>query len=161
MIRRKIAANSAMLRKRVAMLRPLKVVLVNRDASNIALSPRRTCRTMNAIRVIAEAAKSPRMNVLVQPLSSPRRSPRTSSVRKVENNAAPIRSSGGVTAERDSVTRMRVIISAMIPSGMLIKKIQRQSRPSVRPPPTSGPAAMARPPTPPKIPKARVRSAPV
>ena len=42
---------------------------------------------------------------------------------------------------RDSSTYLRVIASAATPIGMLIRKIERQPKPLVSPPPTSGPTA--------------------
>ena len=45
----------------------------------------------------------------------------------------------------DSSTERRVIARQMRPSGRLMRKIQRQSRPLVSAPPTSGPMAKAAP----------------
>jgi hypothetical protein len=42
---------------------------------------------------------------------------------------------------RDSTTYLRVIRIAARPTGMLMRKIHRQSRPLVSAPPTSGPNA--------------------
>jgi hypothetical protein len=45
------------------------------------------------------------------------------------------------TGSRDSATYARVATMQAMPIGRLMRKIQRQSRPLVRAPPTSGPMA--------------------
>ena len=59
---------------------------------------------------------------------------------------------------RDSSTRRSVITSAAIPIGTLTKKIQRQLRPLVMAPPSTGPTATAIPVTAPNAANATPRS---
>ena len=51
----------------------------------------------------------------------------------------------------------KVATSAAMPIGTLMKKIQRQSMYVIRAPPMVGPATVARPATPPQMPKAAPR----
>ena len=59
----------------------------------------------------------------------------------------PIQSILRLVGSADSSTRESVIATAAMPIGTLTKKIQRQPRPLVNAPPTSGPIATAPPST--------------
>jgi hypothetical protein len=90
----------------------------------------------------------------------PRIRPNTSAARPPLNVKKPIQSGRRAAASRDSSIRSSVAATAAMPIGTLTKKIQRQPRPLVITPPSTGPIATAIPVTAPKTPNATPRSAP-
>ena len=72
----------------------------------------------------------------------------------------PAQSGGVALSDRDSSTRQTVTISANTPTGMLTRKIPRQSHSVVITPPSTGPSADEMPTTAPQMPKATPRSRP-
>ncbi len=79
-------------------------------------------------------------------------SPYVSAKRPSAEVARPGRSSRTCVSSRDSSMKRKLATIAMMPTGMLTKKIQLQSRCSVMSPPTSGPIASASADTPAQIP---------
>ena len=82
---------------------------------------------------------------LVQPSSLPRSKASTSRNRPAVSVIWPGQSSLRALGSFDSSTERRVMAMQMRPSGRFTRKIQRQSRPLVSAPPTSGPMANAAP----------------
>jgi hypothetical protein len=67
-------------------------------------------------------------------------------------------STGSGREDRDSIIRVATRMNAMIPSGMLIVKMDLQPKWTVRYAPSSGPTRLAKPQTPEKRPWMRARS---
>src|ERR1017187_10494751 len=117
---------------------PTNVGTFSSDRSNIGLgvrysiTPKSPSRTPPAINDPATCADP-------QPTSVLRISPNTSATKAALKLTKPAISSGAACASCDSGTRRAVISSATAPTGMLTKKIQRQERPLVIRPPSTGP----------------------
>src|SRR5262245_57831254 len=101
-----------------------------------------------------------RICALVQPASLPRSSPDTIRKSAAENVTSPATSVLRAPGSRDSCTLSHATATAKTPTGTLTKKIQRHPSESVRMPPTSGPAATARPTVEPQMAIAPARSGP-
>src|SRR5215475_10229725 len=96
--------------------------------------------------------------MLVQPWSLPRTTPSTMPSRPRLARATPGRSSRDADP-RLSVSRAQATGSSAMPMGTFSQKIHCQDAPSTTAPPTSGPIAMASPPTAPQAPRASPRRA--
>ena len=111
---------------------------------------------MNAATSSAPITRGGRTVTLVQPWSLPRTTPSTIPSRPTLARTRPGRSRL-VEGPRLSVSRSRAIGSSTTPIGTFSQKIHCQDAPSTTAPPTSGPMAMARPPTAPQAPRAKPR----
>ena len=123
---------------------PVKARLRNSPSGSIG-SFTRASTAMKATRKAAAPTSAATIGVLVQPSSLPRSSASTSRNRPAVSVTWPGMSSLRASGSLDSSTKRRVIARHMRPSGRLTMKIQRQSRPLVSAPPTSGPMAKAAP----------------
>ena len=124
------------------------------EAAASAASPRASQAT-NAARSTAPATREPRICGLVQPSALPCTSPQTIPSRPPLASASPRRSSE-VSGPWLSVSS-RASGSTASPIGTLSQKIHCQAIPSTTAPPTSGPAATARPAMPDQAPSATPR----
>src|ERR1022692_4421310 len=138
---------------------PTNVGTFSSDRSNIGLGVRYSM-TANIPSRTPPAINDPTTCADPQPTSVLRISPNTSATKAALKLTKPAISSGAACASFDSGTRRAVISSATAPTGMLTKKIQRQERPLVIRPPSTGPTATAAPVTAPKTPNAIARSLP-
>ena len=112
----------------------------NRPSGSIGSGTLRST-PMNAARSAAAAPNSAMIWALPQPASLPRSNASTSRNRPPLSVPSPSQSIRPAFGLRDSRTFMYVVASAAIPTGTLTKNTQRQPRPSVMTPPTSGPTA--------------------
>ena len=83
---------------------------------------------------------------------------RSSAVTPPASSSAPPTSSGSGRAARDSIICVATRAKASTPRGTLMEKIERQPKVTVRPAPIMGPARLATPQTPLKMPCMRARS---
>ena len=93
----------------------------------------------NAHRSAPAPPRQARICGLDHPSSLPRSSAKTSRKRPPVSVTRPSRSTRGARGSFDSATYVRTIHTHASPSGRLMRKIHRQSRPEVSTPPTSGP----------------------
>ena len=129
--------------------------LRNRCSGSIG-SRARSSQPTNAATSSAPITSGGRTVRLVQPWSLPRTTPSTMPSRPTLARTRPGRSRL-VEGPRLSVRRRRAIGSRAMPIGTFSQKIHCHEAPSTTDPPTSGPIAMARPPTAPQAPRARPR----
>ena len=116
----------------------------------------RSSQATNAATRVAPMTSEPTISGLVQPWPLPRTSPQTIPNRPALASASPGRSSlppgPWLSSSRRSASG-----TSTIPIGTLSQKIHCHAIPSTTAPPTSGPKAIASPPTPPHAPSARPR----
>jgi len=149
---------TAKLKQKVAKLRPSKVRLRNSDRSSIGCSLRRSAATNRTTRT-ADPIKHESVTGELQPRLSPRVMPKISANIDAVIITRPGQSIGLPWLALNSRTRVNVIISATRPRGTFSRNTQRQFS-SVSTPPSSGPAAIARPVVAPNTANALPRSRP-
>jgi hypothetical protein len=121
-------------------------------------SVRRGSYATSAATAAAPSMKQPRISADRHPASGPSMIPYVIDANAVSTSSWPTGSIRRGCGARDSGTKRAASTIAASPTGTLIQKMDRQPSVSTRTPPSTGPAAMLRPTTPPQTPMARARS---
>ena len=129
----------------------------NSDTATIGSAARCSIAT-NAIPPAAATANAVRIDGEVQPRPLPSISAQVSVVSATADTTRPGTSSRLRSVSRDSLIAQAPSAIVASPTGTLISKIHGQEACCESRPPSSGPTARARPPTPAQMPTAAVRS---
>ena len=135
-------------------------VLIRKIENDMSGCVARVSRITKPTSMTTAAAKTPIVLVELQPQSFACVIPNTAVERPPVTSTAPRASKPCVRMSRLSPSSTGASASAVIPTGMLRKKIHSQLRRSVKTPPSSTPAAAPNPPTAPQTPSAMLRSLP-